>query len=96
MCCCFDATHVSWEDLDEKYCHLLVGFFILARFCVWHSGIPNVMHKEDYRALEKMAGEFHSRQLNDTHLFENLLLEKANKNIPCFYDTKPHILFLSI
>lgn len=54
------------------------------------------MHKEDYRALEKMAGEFHSRQLNDTHLFENLLLEKANKNIPCFYDIKPHILFLSI
>lgn len=27
MCCCFDAIHVSWEDLDEKYYDLLGVFF---------------------------------------------------------------------
>lgn len=35
------------------------------------------MHKVDYRALQKVAGEFHSRQLDEAYSFENLLLEKA-------------------
>lgn len=95
MCCCFDVILVSWEHVDEKHFDLS-GFFILVRFCVCHSGIPNVMHKVDYRALQKMAGEFHSRQLNEAYSFENLLLEKANKNIPCSCDINTHILFLFI
>ena len=47
------------------------------------------MHKVDYRALQKMTGEFHSRQLDEVYSFENLLLEKANKYI--FLDTKKRI-----
>lgn len=35
------------------------------------------MHKVDYRALQKVAGEFHCRQLDESYSFENLLLEKA-------------------
>lgn len=29
MCCCFDALHVSWEGLDEKYFHLSEFWFVL-------------------------------------------------------------------
>lgn len=95
MCCSFDTIHVSREDLDEKYFDLS-GSFYPCELCVCHSGIPNVMHKVDYRTLEKMAGEFRSRQLNEAYSFKNLLLEKANKNIPCSCDINPRILFLSI
>lgn len=86
MCCCFDTIHVSWEIT------LISIFLILERFCVCLFGIPNVMHKVDYRALQKMTGEFHSRQLDEVYSFENLLLEKANKYIPSSCDVNPHIL----
>lgn len=94
-CCCFGAAHVSWEGEHEERFDLS-GFSTLARFHVGHSGTPDVMHKVDYRALEKMAREFHGRQLNETYSFENLLLEKENKNIRFSYDVNPHILWLSL
>lgn len=43
-----------------------------------------------------MDGGPHSRQLNETHSSENLLLEKENKMIPFSWDVNPHILSLSI
>lgn len=94
-CCCFDAVHVSWEVLHEQHFDLS-GFSTLARFCVCHFEIPDLVHKVDYRALEKMAGEPQSRQLNETYSLENLFLEKENKNIPFSIDVNPHILFLSL
>lgn len=87
MCCCFDTILISWENT-------LISpvFLILESFYVCVFGIPNVMHKVDYRALQKMTGEFHSRQLDEVYSFENLLLEKANKYIPSSCDVNPRIL----
>lgn len=94
-CCCFGAARVSREGQHEERFDLS-GFSTLARFHVCHSGTPDVMHKVDYRALEKMAREFHGRQLNETYSFENLLLEKENKNISFSCDVNPCILLLSL